>query len=528
MTAPAAARSVRLVDTSIRDGNQSLWGAAGLTTGMVEALGPRLEAAGFKALDFTSSTHLSVGVRWHKENPWERISRMRAVTPTTPLSLITTGMRFMSWDRSPRSAMELSMRILAESGLRRIQVLEPMNDVAAASVVARMAKDAGFEQVVAAVTFTESPVHDDALYAAAAKALAQDENVDVVYLKDPGGLLTPDRVRHLVPQMMAAVGDTPLELHSHCTTGLAPEVYVVAAQLGVETLHTAIGALSNGTSQPSATRLVENLAAVGISTDIDVEPLREAERIIDVIATSQSLEPGRPTELDLAYQKHQIPGGMMGTLRRQLSEIGKLDLLPAVLEEVSQVRAALGYPIMVTPYSQFVGSQAVMNVMAEQAGGTRWERMPDEVLRYLLGHFGTPPGPIDPEVAQRAADSPRTRELDKALPEPSLEELRSSVAAQLGAAGRVASPVAGPPDDGEVLLRTVLPADQVDAMLAAGPAPAWDPDKASHPSLPEVSTAADFICAVDALPHWRELEVWIGEEKVRLSRPSGPEDREMA
>jgi oxaloacetate decarboxylase (Na+ extruding) subunit alpha len=504
-----AQRCVKLVDTSTRDGNQSLWGAAGLTTGMVEALGPHLEAAGFHALDFTSSTHLSVGVRWHNENPWERISRMRAATPTTPLSLITTGMRFMSWERSPVSVMRLSMRTLAESGLRRIQIAEPMNDTAAALAIAKLAKEEGIEQVVAAVTFTESPVHDDSLYAAAAKALAADPLVDAVYLKDPGGLLTPKRAEHLLPELRQAVGNVSLELHSHCTTGLAPEVYIVGAEAGVDVLHTAIGALSNGTSQPSATRLVENLRAVGIEVDIDIEPVRAAERIIGVIASTQGLEPGRPTELDLSYQHHQIPGGMMGTLRRQLSEIGQLDLLPRVLEEVGRTRAELGYPIMVTPYSQFVGSQAVLNVLAEQNGDARWSRMPDEILRYVLGHFGTPPGEINPEVRQRAADAPRTKELDKPLPEPSLDQVRAGVANSLGRTV---------PDD-QVLLRTVLPADQVDRMEAAGPAPTWSPDTASG-----IRTATDFVDAALELPSWRSLDVDLEGHRVSLRRANTSHD----
>lgn len=472
---------------------------------MVEALGPHLEAAGFVALDFTSSTHLSVGVRWHRENPWERIARMRAVTPTTPLSLITTGMRFMSWDRSPESVMRMSMQALARAGLRRLQIAEPMNDTGAALAVARLAKEEGIEQVVAAVTFTESPVHDDSLYANAAKILAADPLIDAVYLKDPGGLLTPERTRALIPELRLAVGDVPLELHSHCTTGLAPEVYVEAARLGVTVLHTAIGALANGTSQPSATTLVRNLAAVGIDVDINVEPLVEAERIIGVIAQSQGLEPGRPTELDLSYQQHQIPGGMMSTLRRQLNEIGQIALLPHVLDEVSRVRSELGYPIMVTPYSQFVGSQAVMNVLALRDGQDRWSRMPDEILRFVLGHFGIPVGEIAPEVLERAASSNRTRELDVPQAEPTREEVRGAVSRTLGRQV----------DDDEALLRTVLPVDQLEAMEEAGPAPMWSPDLA-----PAVTTAVQFIAAANALPGWRSIDVSLGDEHVSLHRPT--------
>ncbi|SDN99318.1 oxaloacetate decarboxylase, alpha subunit [Klenkia soli] len=508
----SARRTVRLLDTSLRDGNQSLWGAAGLTTGMVEAVGPHLEAAGLDALDFTSSTHLSVGVRWHREDPWERISRMAAVTPGTPLSLITTGMRFMSWDRSPVSVMRMSMRALAEAGLRRLQIAEPMNDTAATLAVAALAKEEGIEQVVAAVTFTVSPVHDDSLYAAAAKVLAADPLIDRVYLKDPGGLLTPERTAQLIPELRAAVGDGVLELHSHCTTGLAPLVYVVAAQHGVDVLHTALGALANGTSQPDALRLVDNLAAVGIDTDVDTAALRRAAAVVDRIAQVQDLPPGRPTELDLAYQQHQIPGGMMGTLRRQLAERGQADLLPHVLEEVGQVREALGWPIMVTPYSQFIGTQAVLNVLAAQHGEDRWSRMPDEVLRYLLGHFGTPPGPVDPDVAQRAADLPRTRELDRPQAEPTVAELRSTVARQLG---RDDVP------DREVLLRTVLPADQLDVMAAAGPAPAWQPDRQP------VTSGLDFVRAASELPHWRSLDITLGHERISLRRgaPGGGQAR---
>ncbi len=143
--------------------------------------------------------------------------------------------------------------------MRRLQILEPSNDAAAASKVARLAKEEGIEIVVAAVTFTESPVHTDDLYREAAAKLAKDPAIDAVYLKDPGGLLTLERTATLIPELRSAVGETPLELHSHCTTGVAPQVYVLAAQLGIDVLHTAIGALSNGTSQPSATKLVENL-----------------------------------------------------------------------------------------------------------------------------------------------------------------------------------------------------------------------------------------------------------------------------
>ena len=195
----------------------------------------------------------------------------------------------------------------------------------------------------------------------------------------------------------------------------------------------------------------------------------------------------------------------MGTLRRQLGEIGQIALMPRVLLEVARVREELGYPIMVTPYSQFIGTQAVLNVMATQAGEQRWSRMPDEILRYVLGHFGHPPGPIDDEVRQRAADAPRTRELDRPLPEPRLDELRSSARQQSGT----------DLPDREILLRTVLPTDQITAMRAAGPAPRWNPGGADPG---RIGSAVEFVERVCALPNWRRIEVALGGERVSLRR----------
>ncbi len=499
-------RCIRLVDTSLRDGNQSLWAATGLTTGMVEAVGPSLERAGFHAIDFTSSTHLGVGVRWHRENPWERIGRMRAVVPTTPLSLITTGMRFISWDRAPEAVMRLALELLARHGMRRLQIADPMNDVTSALAVARLAKEAGIEQVVGAATFTESPVHTDSVYAEVAARFAASEDIDAVYLKDPGGLLTVERAAVLIPELRAALADRTFELHSHCTTGVAPQVYVLAAQLGVDVLHTAIGPLANGTSQPSAARLVENLATVGIDVDVDVTAIAEADALLRCVAAEQGLEPGSATELDLSCHVHQIPGGMMGTLRRQLAEMQMLERLPEVVAETARVRADLGYPIMVTPFSQFVGSQAVLNVVAAAAGEPRYSRLPDEVIRYVLGQFGPPPGQVDEALLQRVADAPRTKQLDVPRTEPTLTELARRVSGQLGRA----------PGEDELLLRLVLPGDQLEAMYAAGPAPPWAPSEGP-------SDASSFLAAVDRLPNWRSLRLIRGSTSVSVTR-DGPTD----
>jgi len=301
---------------------------------------------------------------------------------------------------------------------------------------------------------------------------------------------------------------------------------VLAARLGVDVLHTAIGALAGGTSQPSVTRLVANLGTLGIDVDVDLSAVAEAEALIARFAATQGLPLGRPVEYDLSFHAHQVPGGMMGTLRRQLDEQRMPDALPAVLAEITRVRAELGYPIMVTPYSQFVGSQAMLNVVGARTGLPRWSRLPDEVIRYVLGQFGTAPGEIAPVVRDAVAASPRTRELDRPPAEPTVDEIRAQVAASLGR----------PVDDDEAVLRVVLPGEQLAAVERAGPAPAWtdagndargpaSPGPTSAGSGPRLARAeraplgrADFVRAVEAIPGWRRIDVTLGDEHVSLRR----------
>lgn len=510
-TGTAARPPIRIVDTSLRDGNQSLWGAVGITTGMAEAVGPHLDAMGLEAIDFSSSTHLGMGVKIHRENPWERLSRMRAVTPNTPLSAITTGMRFISWEKASEPVFRMSLRMLAKHGLRRLQIAEPMNDVDITLRVAQWAREEGIEQIVAAVVFTESPVHTDERYRVNAERYAASDLVDSVYLKDPGGLLTDARTRELVPLLRTAMGSKTLELHSHCTTGAASQLYLTGAELGVDVLHTGLGPLSNGTAQPSLENLLSNLDTLGIPVAIDRDAAARAAEMLMAFANEQGLGRGEPTEYDLSTHVHQVPGGMMGTMRRQLGEIGMLDKLPAVIEEAGRVRADLGYPIMVTPFSQFVGSQALMNVLALGNGEERYSRIPDEVIRFVSGDFGTPEGEIDAEVLTRVGDMPRTAELAVVAEEKSLGELRTHYAARFGR----------DLDEEELLLRVVMPPDQVDAMLAAGAAPTWPGAGSTTPAdRPVVTDAIGFITEVNKLPHWKSLSVQLGEESVSLHRPN--------
>jgi oxaloacetate decarboxylase alpha subunit len=451
--------SIQLIDTTVRDGNQSLWGATGLDTAQMLQIAPVMDRVGFNAIDFSTSTHMAVAVRFKKQDPWERTRLMREAMPHTPLSFLTTGMRFISWEIASQELMEFAFRLLFNSGIRRFAIMDPMNNVPAMLDMAALARKAGGETIVAALTFTLSPLHNDDHFAAAARKLASSGKFHRLYLKDPGGLVTPQRAVTLIPALKTAVGAIPLEFHSHCTIALAQFSYLEAAQRGAETLHVAAAAAANGTSQPAALTTLRNLRDLGLTVDVDDEALQEMDAYFTALASAEGLPHGQPQEFDGSYFRHQMPGGMMGTLKRQLAETRRLHLLPNVLEEVERVRADLGYPIMVTPFSQVVATQALMNVVDRE----QYKTIPDEVVRYILGRFGAPTMPLDANLEDRVKSSPRAKELQDEPVMASLDELRAKI-------GKGYS-------DEEFLLRAVMPADQVDAMVAAGPAPrTYDPN----------------------------------------------------
>jgi oxaloacetate decarboxylase alpha subunit len=443
---------LQLLDVSIRDGNQSLWGAMGFTTSQILSIAPVMDRVGFRALDFTSSTHMGVAVRTHKENPWERIRSTRAAMPNTPLQFIGTGLRFISWEGQHPEFMQLAYDRLVANGISRFVVLDPMHDAEALLESARMLRKAGATEIIAAMTFTISEVHDDAFYAKLAAQISKSPHIDRAYIKDPSGLLTPERTRTLIPAVRAQLGRLPLELHSHCTIGLSALSYMSAAELGIEVLHVACGALANGSSLPNAQRIVANLREQGHTVNIDDRPLALVSDYFTRLAEAENLPAGTPQEYDASFLRHQVAGGVMTTTRRQLAELGHEDKFREVMREVVQVRAELGYPIMVTPFPQIVCSQALYNII----GAERYGNVSDQVIRYVLGKFGRPTVPVDADVKDRILSRPRAKELVAEPPPLPPKELRKRFKPGIS--------------DDEFLLRAAMPAEEVDAMLAAGPA----------------------------------------------------------
>jgi oxaloacetate decarboxylase alpha subunit len=489
---------VDIVDTTTRDGNQSLWSATRLPLEDILAIAPVLDRVGFHAVDFTSSTHMAVAVRFHREDPWERLRLMRAAMPETPLSFITSGMRFITWVPAGEDVMRLAFRCVVRNGIRRFQVADPSNDPERLRRVAAIAREEGVEEIAIALTYSVSAVHTHAYYAERAAALADCTDMDRLYLKDPAGLVTVDDVRELAPHFLRAAGERPAELHSHCTIGLAPLVYMEGLRAGFQVLHTAVEPLARGTSNPATETTLRDLVADGYSHRLDLDALAAVSDHFREIAREKGLPVGQPQEYDATYYHHQLAGGMVSTTRRMLEELRRPELFDAVLDEVGRVRAEMGYPIIVTPVSQLVATQAVRNVIDPE----RWSNVSDETIRYFLGHYGDPAAPVDADVAERVLSRPR------------VEELRQLEALHLeGARERFGRGVS----DEELLLRLTMPAEQVDAIRGFEPS-GGTPRQRSVSRSPAHRPALTLLEEVAMRPSIAHLRVETDDELVEWRR----------
>ncbi len=441
---------IRFVDTTIRDGHQSLW-AERMSTGMMLPIAERLDAAGFEAIELLSGSHIKKAVRELREDPWERIRLLARRIKKTPLRLISGRINTFGFD--PPSMYQLFVDRMAANGVRQARISEPWNDLRGWRDRVASARKAGMDPIINLI-YSVSPRHTDEYYAERCRQ-AVTLSPYRLCLKDPGGLLTPERTRTLVPVILQNSNAIAVELHSHCTTGLGPLCALEAVKLGIRIVNTGIPPLADGAALPSIFNVAHNLRALGYRPLIDEEMLRPVAKHFDIIARREGFPIGAPAEYDYTQYQHQIPGGMISNLGHQLGQIGMEDRWQQALEEASRVRAEFGYPIMVTPLSQFVGSQAAINVIV----GERYKEVTDQVIRYALGQFGGGAiAEMDLDVRDRILDRPRARELAGQEPaQPTLAEMRR----HLGGPGV---------SDDELLLRWLLNKDEIAAMRAAGPA----------------------------------------------------------
>ncbi|MQA81557.1 MAG: pyruvate carboxylase subunit B [Streptosporangiales bacterium] len=462
-------REIRIIDTTLRDGHQCLW-ATRMTTAMMLPVAETMDRLGFHQIDLAGAIQFDVCVRYLGEDPWERVRLMRSRVVDTPLRAIVRSKSLVSFDLVPDDVIDLWIDRLHHNGFRVIGAFDGLNDMDNVLFTASRAKALG-ARTFGALAFSESPVHTDDLYVEKAKTLVASGLVDSVMLKDAGGLLTQERVRTLVPALKGVLGDVPLEIHSHCLTGLAPLVYLEAARLGADELHCSVWPLASGAAQPAVQQLVHNLPSVGCAATLDEADIAEVSAHFLRIAEAEGRPVGAPLDYDAFHFEHQVPGGMLSNLRFQLEQVGLPERFDEVLRECARVRDELGWPIMITPFAQLVGTQAVLNVVH----GERYRIVPDEVKKYALGHYGELPAPVQPDVLDRIVAN-GTRRVTAVPPprEPAVARLRRQY------------PRAS---DEHRLLYYMFAGSQVDDMLAAGPMRTrWRPPR--HPVVDLVAELA--------------------------------------
>src|SRR6516164_2929202 len=443
---PAA---IAVVDQTLRDAHQCLW-ATRMRTAHMLPVAERMDCIGFQRIEAIAAVQFDVCVRFLKEDPWERVRLLRERIKKTPLSSFLRSKNIVTFDFVPDDIVALWVERLIANGVREIGSFDGLNDVDNMLTALDVARALG-ARTIGALSYSLSPVHTDALYVKTAKELIERGKVDAIWLKDAGGLLTIDRIRTLVPAVKRVIGDVPLELHSHCLTGVAPLVYLEGVKAGADCIHTSVAPLANGAAQPAMQSMVRNLRALGYRMDQDDALADEVGDHFRRIAEQEGKPLGKVLEYDAFHYEHQIPGGMLSNFRVQLAELGLSGKFDELLHECVRVRNELGYPIMITPFAQFVGTQAVLNVVH----GQRYRYVPDEVKKYALGYYGKLLAPIDPDVLDRIVANGSPHIALKPAPLPA-------------ALARLRKQYPNSSDD-ERALRIMFAGTQVDEMLAAGP-----------------------------------------------------------
>jgi oxaloacetate decarboxylase (Na+ extruding) subunit alpha len=440
---------VHFLDETMRDGQQSLWGMR-MQAGMALPIAPLIDRTGFRVIDLTGSSLFEVLIRTCRENPWEGLDLLIEAMPRTR---VRGGMRSnasVTFGVTPDSLMDAWMRQLNVHGCRSFWIYDVLFNIEKMLRLANVAKQFGSD-VAAAIMFTLSPVHTDAYYADKADKLSASADVDTLLLYDTAGVLDKERLRTLVPAIVAKAHGKPIEFHSNNLLGQSAKAYLDAFELGVSILHTASRPMANGPSVPSTEIMVHNMEMLGHTHSLDKSLFGPVAEHFERVGKAAGYPVNQHSEYDLLSIQHQIPGGMTGTLKAQLAQHGMIDRLEEVLRETAAVRRDLGYPGMATPFSQLVGIQAVLNIVS----GKRYSIVPDEVIQYAAGYYGATVAPIDPDVLDRIMAAPRAKQIVDNPPEqPTIDELRRRY---------------GIANDDELILRALVPEPDLERMRAAGP-----------------------------------------------------------
>ncbi len=380
---------VRITDTTLRDAHQSLLATRMRTEDMLP-IAPLMDEVGFHSVEVWGGATFDTCLRFLREDPWGRLRQLKKAFRRTPLQMLLRGQNVVGYRHYADDVVEKFVELAAKNGIDIFRIFDAVNDLRNLETAVRAAKRVG-AHVQGTICYTISPVHTLDLYARLARQL-EEMGCDSICIKDMAGLLHPYDGYELVRRLKETVR-VPLQLHAHCTAGLAPMTVLKAIEAGVDVVDCAVSSMALGTSQPPCEPLVATLRGTPYDPGLDLELL---SRISDYFAQVRekyvAFEGG--VMVDVGVLVHQVPGGMVSNLVSQLQELGAADRLKEVLEEIPRVRADLGYPPLVTPTSQIVGIQAVLNVLS----GQRYKQVTKETRAYFQGYYGSPPAPVNPEV----------------------------------------------------------------------------------------------------------------------------------
>ena len=390
-------RQVKIMDTTLRDAHQSLI-ATRMTTEEILPIVSKMDKVGFHAMEVWGGATFDACLRFLKEDPWERLRKIKDEAPNTPLQMLFRGQNILGYRHYADDVVEYFVQKSLANGIDNIRIFDALNDLRNLQTAVKAAnKEKGHAQV--AISYTISDVHTVKYYVDLAKRI-EDMGANSICIKDMAGLLVPYAAEELVGALKENVPNMPIELHTHYTSGVASMTYLKAIEAGCDIIDTAMSPMSMGTSQPATEVLVKSLEGTKYDTGIDSEALNEITEYFKPLR-QKYLESGlmsqKVLEVDINTLRYQVPGGMLSNLVSQLKQQGASDKLDDVLKEIPKVRADFGYLPLVTPTSQIVGTQAVLNVLA----GERYKMVSKESKGIVKGEYGATPVPIKEEFVKK-------------------------------------------------------------------------------------------------------------------------------
>ena len=412
-------KKIKIIETAFRDAHQSLLATRMRTRDMLP-IAEKMDSVGFFSLEAWGGATFDTCIRYLNEDPWERLVQLKDVVKKTPLQMLLRGQNLVGYKHYPDDIVRNFVEKSYENGIDVFRIFDALNDIRNMELAIKVAKEQG-AHVQGTISYTTSPVHTLDKYVEFAKDL-EISGCDSVTIKDMAGLISPRDTYEIVTTLKDET-DLLINLHCHCTSGMTPMSYYAACEAGVDILDTAISPLSWGASQPPTESIVAALEGTPYATGLDLNLLSKIKKYFEGIRKKySSLIDPISEKVDTDVLLYQIPGGMLSNFVSQLKEQDALDRYEEVLKEVPKVRAELGYPPLVTPTSQIVGIQAVMNVL----GGERYKNVSKEVKEYIKGYYGRPPAPVNSEIAKKIigdAEVIDTRPGD--LLKPELEKFRA-------------------------------------------------------------------------------------------------------